>query len=100
MRSCWNSSLPWSQVSERLSPVGNALRTVMSASPNFPGKRYEDWDVADPAGRPIEVVRDIRDDIQARVVPGQQRLCDRQPAGIGQRLMSHHHIHTDTITIV
>jgi len=29
--------------------------------------RYEDWDVADPAGQPIEVVRDIRDDIQARV---------------------------------
>jgi arsenate reductase len=35
--------------------------------PIFPGKRYEDWDVADPAGRPIEVVREIRDDIQARV---------------------------------
>ena len=37
------------------------------ACPIFPGKRYEDWDVADPAGQPIEVVRDIRDDIQARV---------------------------------
>ncbi|SDP62501.1 Protein-tyrosine-phosphatase [Pedococcus dokdonensis] len=37
------------------------------ACPIFPGKRYEDWNVADPAGRPIEVVRDIRDDIQARV---------------------------------
>ena len=35
--------------------------------PYFPGKRYEDWDVADPAGQPIEAVRDIRDDIQARV---------------------------------
>ena len=35
--------------------------------PVFPGKRYEDWDVPDPAGQPIEVVRDIRDDIQARV---------------------------------
>ena len=35
--------------------------------PILPGKRYEDWDVADPAGQPIEVVRDIRDDIQARV---------------------------------
>ena len=35
--------------------------------PYFPGKRYEDWDVADPAGQPIEVVREIRDDIQARV---------------------------------
>ena len=35
--------------------------------PIFPGKRYEDWDVADPAGQPIEVFREIRDDIQARV---------------------------------
>ncbi len=37
------------------------------ACPILPGKRYEDWDVADPAGQPIEVVRDIRDDLQARV---------------------------------
>ena len=37
------------------------------ACPVYPGKRYEDWDVADPAGQPIEVVRAIRDDIQARV---------------------------------
>jgi arsenate reductase len=37
------------------------------ACPVFPGKRYEDWGVADPAGQPIEVVRAIRDDIQARV---------------------------------
>ncbi|MEI2774659.1 MAG: arsenate reductase ArsC [Tetrasphaera sp.] len=35
--------------------------------PYFPGKRYEDWEVADPAGQSIEVVREIRDDIQARV---------------------------------
>jgi arsenate reductase len=37
------------------------------ACPIFPGKRYEDWDVADPAGKPIHVVRAIRDDVQARV---------------------------------
>jgi arsenate reductase len=37
------------------------------ACPVLPGKRYEDWEVADPAGEPIEVVRAIRDDIQARV---------------------------------
>lgn len=35
--------------------------------PYFPGKRYEDWEVADPNGQPIEIVRGIRDDIQARV---------------------------------
>jgi protein-tyrosine-phosphatase len=37
------------------------------ACPILPGKRYEDWDVADPAGEPVEVIRAIRDDIQARV---------------------------------
>lgn len=35
--------------------------------PIFPGKRYEDWELDDPAGRPIEVVREIRNDIQRRV---------------------------------
>jgi arsenate reductase (thioredoxin) len=35
--------------------------------PIFPGKRYEDWDVEDPAGRDVEHVRPIRDDIESRV---------------------------------
>ena len=35
--------------------------------PFYPGKRYEDWDVADPHGQDIETVRDIRDDLQRRV---------------------------------
>ena len=38
------------------------------ACPIFPGKRYEDWELTDPAGQPIEVVRAVRDDIRARVV--------------------------------
>lgn len=37
------------------------------ACPIFPGKRYEDWELTDPAGQPIEVVRQVRDDIRARV---------------------------------
>jgi protein-tyrosine-phosphatase len=37
------------------------------ACPLYPGKRYIDWEVADPAGQPIEVVREIRDEIRARV---------------------------------
>jgi arsenate reductase (thioredoxin) len=36
-------------------------------SPFFPGKRYEDWKLDDPAGQPLEVVRLIRDDIKKRV---------------------------------
>lgn len=35
--------------------------------PIFPGKRYEDWELTDPAGRPIEEVRPIRDEIKRRV---------------------------------
>ncbi|MCU1637809.1 MAG: heat-shock protein HtpX [Microbacteriaceae bacterium] len=35
--------------------------------PIFPGKRYEDWDLDDPAGQGIESVRPIRDDIKARI---------------------------------
>ncbi|MGJ9421538.1 arsenate reductase ArsC [Aeromicrobium sp. CF3.5] len=35
--------------------------------PYFPGKRYEDWGVADPDGKTLDQVRDIRDDIQARM---------------------------------
>jgi arsenate reductase len=37
------------------------------ACPVYPGKRYLDWEVADPAGQPMEVVRAIRDDIRRRV---------------------------------
>lgn len=35
--------------------------------PVFPGKRYEDWELTDPAGQPIEVVRQVRDEIRGRV---------------------------------
>ncbi|MGA1837202.1 arsenate reductase ArsC [Herbiconiux sp. 11R-BC] len=35
--------------------------------PIFPGKRYEDWELSDPAGKPADEVRPIRDDIKARV---------------------------------
>ncbi len=37
------------------------------ACPVFPGKRYLDWELADPARRSIEEVRGIRDDIERRV---------------------------------
>lgn len=37
------------------------------ACPVFPGKHYEDWDLPDPSGRPLDEVRAIRDDIAARV---------------------------------
>jgi arsenate reductase len=35
--------------------------------PIFPGKRYEDWELEDPAGQGVESVRPIRDDIRTRI---------------------------------
>ena len=35
--------------------------------PVYQGKRYEEWDLTDPAGQPIDVVRGVRDDIEHRV---------------------------------
>ena len=47
------------------------------ACPIYPGKRYLDWEVADPAGKPVEQVRGIRDDIDRRV---QALLTELVPA--------------------
>ena len=49
------------------------------ACPIYPGKRYEDWALADPAGKGVESVRPIRDEIKQRV----QELVD-QLIGSGQ----------------
>lgn len=48
------------------------------ACPVFPGKRYLDWDLDDPAGQDIAVVRRIRDDIDARV---RALLAELAPVG-------------------
>jgi arsenate reductase len=42
------------------------------ACPIFPGKRYEDWTLDDPAGKPVDEVRPVRDEIEQRV----RRLLD------------------------
>jgi protein-tyrosine-phosphatase len=49
------------------------------ACPLFPGKRYEDWQLDDPAGRDVAAVRPIRDDIRLRVDPSvtSRRVTDR-----------------------
>jgi len=48
------------------------------ACPFFPGKRYEDWELEDPAGQGIDGVRPIRDEIKTRV---QQLITELLPAG-------------------
>jgi arsenate reductase (thioredoxin) len=51
------------------------------ACPVYPGKHYEDWEIADPAGQSIEAVREIRDEIRGRVenlIAG--RMVSERPA--------------------
>jgi protein-tyrosine-phosphatase len=44
------------------------------ACPVYPGKRYEDWELDDPAGKPLDEVRPIRDEIERRVQALVRRL--------------------------
>lgn len=46
------------------------------ACPIYPGKRYEDWVLEDPAGKDLETVRRIRDEIDARVTALVDELLD------------------------
>ncbi len=48
------------------------------ACPIFPGKRYEDWELEDPAGKGIDTVRRVRDDIRGRV---KHLISELLPAG-------------------
>lgn len=52
------------------------------ACPCIPGKRYTDWELPDPTGRPLEEIRATRDDIERRVDAlaaelDRGRTCDR-----------------------
>jgi len=49
------------------------------ACPFYPGKRYEDWELEDPAGKDIQVVRRVRDEIKSRVT---QLVADVAPDAI------------------
>ncbi len=55
--------------------------------PFFPGKRYEDWVLDDPAGQPLPVVRLIRNAIRARIVSllGEVGVPDVSPQGLAIR---------------
>jgi arsenate reductase (thioredoxin) len=55
------------------------------ACPIYPGKRYEDWDLEDPAGRDLETVRRIRDEIEERVDALLLTLTGRSSASPAER---------------
>ena len=56
------------------------------ACPIFPGKRYLDWDLDDPAGQGVEAVRPIRDEIKTRIqtLLG-ELLSDQSPESVSAR---------------
>jgi len=60
------SPKPWT---EEIVQVADVVVTMGcgDACPILPGKRYEDWDLEDPAGLAVGAVRPIRDDIEQRV---------------------------------
>jgi arsenate reductase len=51
------------------------------ACPFYPGKRYEDWELEDPAGKDLETVRRIRDEINERVRTLTESLTEPSTAG-------------------
>ncbi len=51
------------------------------ACPIYPGKRYEDWELDDPAGQDLETVRAIRDEIDLRVQKLVGGLAEESEAG-------------------
>ena len=57
---------PWTEEIVRAADVVVAMGCG-DACPVFPGKRYENWELDDPAGRSVDDVRPIRDDIEERV---------------------------------
>ena len=57
---------PWTEAAVREADVVITMGCG-DTCPFFPGKRYEDWEVADPAGRPLDEVRAVRDEIERRV---------------------------------
>jgi arsenate reductase (thioredoxin) len=57
---------PWTDEVVRAADVVIAMGCG-DACPIFPGRRYEDWDLEDPAGQDVEAVRPIRDEIERRV---------------------------------
>jgi protein-tyrosine-phosphatase len=57
---------PWTDETVRAADVVITMGCG-DTCPILPGKRYEDWQLDDPAGQPIEAVRPVRDEIGRRV---------------------------------
>jgi arsenate reductase (thioredoxin) len=71
---------PWTQAMVRTVDVVVSMGCG-DTCPVVPGTRYDDWDITDPAGQPVEVVRGVRDDIRTRVEALVSSLDLAEPAG-------------------
>lgn len=69
---------PWTDQTVRAADVVVTMGCG-DTCPVFPGKRYEDWELTDPAGQPLDVVRRVRDEIRERV-EGLIASLDLKPA--------------------
>jgi arsenate reductase len=72
-----------------LTPCTRRARVVITtgcgdACPIFPGERYEDWEPVDPAGKAIDEVRPIRDDIKRRIEALLSEILPAAAAGAGE----------------
>lgn len=57
---------PWTEATVRAADVVVTMGCG-DTCPYYPGKRYDDWELADPAGQDVAAVRPIRDEIERRV---------------------------------
>ena len=57
---------PWSMDDLRTADVVVTMGCG-DTCPVIPGKRYEDWELTDPANQPLDIVREVRDEIRGRV---------------------------------
>ena len=48
-------------------PTSSSPWAAATSAPTYPGKRYLDWELADPAGMDLDGVRAVRDEIERRV---------------------------------
>jgi len=70
------SSKPWT---DELVPAADVVITLGGgdAFPLLPGRHYQDWELDDPAGRTLEEIRSIRDEIKDRVINLIDTLAER-----------------------
>lgn len=63
-----SKEVPKPLTDEAVSAADVVIMGCGDACPTYPGKRYLNWELRDPAGQPVDAVREVRDEIDTRVV--------------------------------